>query len=323
MSFNVYRYLLVNSSVAFIIGVIFLCIPKIPWFNDFLGDIYHWQEIMRDIGIAFLIAVVVSLIFELNTRTKAERHKMSGVLQTVMSSFVPESVWNEVNREILHRMVARCNLKIDLCLYQNGEIIDGKPLDLPNTHAVLNIKTSYDLYSLLTGSCEVDVIHFLDQHMKTGENDFPRFQSVKVRTDKNKVQEWTDESLTEVYDRQTGRLRLTGKHGVKLRSMNRKSPVTIEFERYEIVNTPGLYTLVMPEMVVPSPIGSDSSPTICVQINPQNLSNVDINVLTWFSSSDHEFKKISNFEWKFFGVMLPGQAFSIVLKPRLTASSSV
>src|ERR1043166_6510485 len=90
-----------SSIGAFVIGILILLIPQavehIECLQQLVGERFHWNEIVRDIGIAFLVAGIVSFIYEWSTRVTAEHHKMKSVLQTVMSSFVPEDVWNEVN----------------------------------------------------------------------------------------------------------------------------------------------------------------------------------------------------------------------------------
>src|SRR5215213_1206777 len=198
-----------SSIVALVVGILILLIPQgvehIECLHQLLGERFHWKDIVRDIGIAFLVAGIVAFIYEWSTRVTAEHHKMKSVVQTVMSSFVPEDVWNEVNREILHRMVARRNLVIQMMLYRSGQLPTGESITLPPTQAVLWIQVSYDLYGLVTGSYRSDVTHYLDQEMRNEEVDLPRFTRAQVITAESGTSlEYTGHELDEIYDRKKG-----------------------------------------------------------------------------------------------------------------------
>jgi hypothetical protein len=210
-----------SSIVAFVVGILILLIPQgvehIEWLQQLVGEKFHWNEIVRDIGIAFLVAGIVSFIYEWSTRVTAEHHKMISIVQTVMSSFVPEDVWNEVNSEILHRMVARRNLDVKLTLYRSGQLPSGESITLAPTQAVLRTKVSYDLYGLVTGSCSADVTHYLEQEMRNEEMDLPRFIRVNVTTAENRTSlEYTGAKLDEIYDKKKGCIKLADKHSIKL-----------------------------------------------------------------------------------------------------------
>ena len=310
-----------SSIIAFGVGVLILLIPHGVEYSEclkaFLGEGLHWKEIVRDIGIAFLVAGIVSFMYEWSTRVTAEHHKMTSVVQTVMSSFVPEDVWNEVNSEILHRMVARRNLDIQLTLYRSGKLPTGEPITLPSTQAVLSTKVSYELYGLVTGSYRSDVTHYLEWEMRNEDIDLPRFIRVSVTPAESGTSiEYIDDKLDEIYDKKAGCIRLADKHSIKLLPITENKPAKIIIERYELINTPGLYTMVMPEMVIPPPNQpgeSETRPTISIAVlEGSQTEGLRIDVYTWFSSPKREFKRASASEWRFNGVMLPGQGFSVV-----------
>src|SRR5947209_5240957 len=68
------------------------------------------RDIVRDLGIALLIAAIVSIAYELNTRSILDVERLEGVLKTVLASNVPPNVWHQVNDEILQRHVIRKNV---------------------------------------------------------------------------------------------------------------------------------------------------------------------------------------------------------------------
>jgi hypothetical protein len=323
---KVWRTSLIVFSMGLVI-VIFSHTIFSPEDLEIGKEAFPWKDIVRDIGIAFLVAGTVYIIYEWNTKSGEEREIMKSLLQTVMRSIVPGDLWNEVNTEILHRMVVRCNMQIDLELYDNGSMVENEKISLPSTQKILRTKASYDLYSLLKGHCRMDVAHFLDQHMRSEHIGFPRFSKVSVCDAGNSAtKEYTGDDLNKIWDKTTGCLNLSGDESVKLQPFDENSPATIEIERYEIVNTPGLYTLIMPEMVIPRPTGDN--PTVRINVLKRSLEDINISIHTWFKSPDREFKPdpADKNKWTLKGILLPGQGFSMVFsstKPLTpTANSS-
>lgn len=70
-------------------------------------------DILRDIGIACYVAVIVTGIYELHVRQILDTEKSKGVLSTVLKYNVPPSVWDEVSTHVLDSKVIRRNVIID------------------------------------------------------------------------------------------------------------------------------------------------------------------------------------------------------------------
>jgi hypothetical protein len=334
-----------GAIFPFLIGAVLVALPYIVCFPESPG----WKDcrdITRDIGIAFVVAATIYVIYEWNTRSGEKKEMLTSFLETAMSSFVPKQLWDEVNKEVLHRMAIRTNLRIELKLL-NSATIKGKVVTPLANQKILWAKIKYDLYGLSTGDHRVEVTHYLDGHMKNESIGLPSFEKITVTEFGARPR--TDISLDEVFNRDKGCIFLSGKHSVRLHQLdeNKLKPATIEMERYEIVSTPGMYTLVMPEMVLPiggsavaggSPVagggsaigggpvagaGSADNPVIRVDFLEIEPADFDISVFTWFKAPDREFRLVPRQEgdnwtqrWEFRGVLLPGQGFSITFRVR-------
>jgi hypothetical protein len=301
----------ISSSVAIVIGTILLAVSHSNIFNLPLS----WREIIRDMGISFIVAGTVSCIYEWSTRASEDKHKMTSLLRTVMGSFVPDDVWNEVNNEVFHRMVVRCNMSIKIKLYAHGVDFQGNKCKLPGTQMMLESKARYELHGLSRGSCTVDITHYLDEHMRIKEMNLPRFTKVIVQEPGcNKPREYkTNEEIQSIYNAELGCIHLSGGHGVRLFPINEDRPAILVVERLEIVNSPGVYTVVMPEMVMR---GKEvNRPVIDIKLEECELDNLIVSVQTWSQTPNRDFQSIEeNKHWKFEGLMLPGQGFSIVFR---------
>jgi hypothetical protein len=320
-----------------LIALAFGCVFLVPlWIYKYFHPYEEpplWEHIVRDVGIAFLVAGIVSFIYEWSTRVTAERHKIEGILRTFASAFVPETVWDEVNKEILHRMVVRRKLEIELKLYAKDEEVDGKIFSLPGSQSVLWVQTKYELYSLAVGNPKLRVTHYLDEHMRDqgGKEDLPRFLSVEVA---EAGESSVTHPLDTVFNPNEGCIQLDGETGVKLPHPSENRPVCITIQRYEIINTPGIYMTVLPEIVIPppketldglarrmkkssrqviAPPEGPKAPTISVTISKPLPVGIKANVHTWFETDTRRFVRDGDDNsWTFDGVMLAGQGFSVV-----------
>jgi len=309
------------AIVGIVIGILILLSPNLlklwHWFKEVTENYHRWEEIVRDIGIAFIVAGIVSFMYEWSTRTTAEHQKIEEVLGLVMATQITKEVWDEVNREVLHRLVLRRNLKFSMRLFPDGKFSGEEDITLPINQAVLWTDSSYELYGLKTGNPLISVKHYLDYHMRDGHQKIPRFEEIGViKPGEHQAKIYKGADLISIIDTEKGCFSLEGKDGIRLPHLDKKQPATIQIKRYEIINIPGIYTLVMPEMVVPAPTTANSAdplPTITLTLLEQVPGDIEVEVYTWFPT--HEFRYDSDKrQWTFFGVMLPGQGFSVVFK---------
>lgn len=163
-----------NVTVAVFIGIVALAI------SIFIKGKPFFSELIRDIGVAFVVAGVVSAVYEYSTRSIAEHETLLNTINRSMSAVVPDPVWKEVIDQVLHRNAIRRNVKIELRLSRDVVLGNGTKIRLPPNRAVLWMSLGYDLFSMASTGSRVNVEHELDYHMWDDELKLPRFDSVSV-----------------------------------------------------------------------------------------------------------------------------------------------
>jgi len=304
----------VSAGLATVFGIIIILLSK---FMPHTENSFPWGEVSRDVGIAFIVAGIISIIYEWSTRTTEKKIEMKSILDESLSTFIPNVVWNEVKTEVLLRKVFRSNMELRLKVLEGEFKFDDKAdsIKIPEDKIVLKTILSYNLYGISTGNSNVDVKHHLDQHMRNNDMRLPCFTSATIKGGENESKIYIGDELAALVDSRTGCLSLSGKNNVKTSYLNQTNPTVICIERYEIVNVPGLYTMVMPEMVIPmsNDIASHKKPTVNIILENEIKKGIEMSIETWFNSPNHKFEKnASGNEWQFKSVILPGQGFSLI-----------
>lgn len=300
------KRILLTAAGALIFGLVTVSLSKFIHHSE---DKYPWNEVLRDIGISFIVAGFISVVYEWSTRSLEKKDHMKHVLDETLSVFIPTALWQEVQSDVFLRRVFRTNMIMDIVLYDTTYLDNetNTELKIPKDILVLYSKMSYQLKSISTGISKIDIKHHLDQHMYNTDINLPKFIKAKViDTDENE-KIYTGQTLGEVVTE--GILNLSNENAVKVSYEGNISQ--IEIERIELANCPGLYTIVLPEMVIPD---ASLQKSISVNIDSSKIkgNNLKLAVQTWFNSPKHNFTEQElGTQWTFNGVMLPGQGFSI------------
>jgi hypothetical protein len=146
-------HLWIGVAIAFIAGIAILIIRIKVHHGTLLN------ELLRDIGIAFIVGGVVSLTYEYSTRSLEERSTLVDTINRAMLEFVPASVWDEVKDQIIRQHAVRRNVQIALRLSHVAPAVNGRPVAIPPGQAVLWMSYGYDLYGL--AASESDVIGYI------------------------------------------------------------------------------------------------------------------------------------------------------------------
>lgn len=308
------KNILLDSAIAILIGLILFLITtlrRLTWssFREFLSDL-QWRNILKDIGMGFLVAGIVSAVYEWNTRSAAEREKGVEVVNNLMSSFTGQNVWEEIRDETIRVPKLRRNIKIRLHFLKDWTLPNGQKVLLPKYQTILWMEFGYDLYLVASEGNQFPVQHALNYEMWNEELQLPRFERVRVITPINPFQSREDvyegARLKEIYDGK-GSIKLQGKYEVNLPPPEENRPVRIITERYEIVNTPGQYSLTMGTLCARDPNSEEHTITVYMD----HIDGIEPEVTTYWRG--HQFKPNNDKTiWTFDGIMLPGQGFNIV-----------
>jgi hypothetical protein len=186
------------------------------------------RDLLRDVGIAFVVAAIVAAIYELHARARFDRETMRGVLGSIYNDIVDGSVWDEIRNQVLDKEVVRKNGEITLGLKENTS--------LPQGQHILWVEFEYDLCGLRSTPRRVELRHFLDSFMNSSELELPRFDQIVIGDDVHKGASLASCINKGVFKK---KLSVDGREG---------TPIRIVVERHEIVYVPGAYNLIMGEL---------------------------------------------------------------------------
>lgn len=245
-------------------------------------------EISRDIGIAFLVAAIVTLIYETYSRTRFDLERMEGILDTVLGSNIPTDVWEEVKNKIIQRTVIRRDAIVRLKVHRGSD-----------ERVIISIEFSFDLFGLKTEPRKVKVQHELYNHIEDRNIGLPCFDWVRVANQFYEISELQDgHSADGFVTLQTGTLIFE----VELEPRGTPHPIPVAVARREIANLPGSYHLIMTELTQRITFYLD-------EIDPEIETEVSIR------PHDENFSlKKTNRLYVFGGILLPGQGFEIQFK---------
>lgn len=258
-------------------------------------------DILRDVGIAFVVAIVVTFVYEVSTRGIFEGAKMQQVLKTVLSYDVPNSVWDELNDNVLHRPVIRRNATVAFRVEKDPSFF--------STLARLRMEYGYSLYSFGASSIE-PVRHDVVGHMVF--RGYPRFESASI-TEPGKEPDVYDRARLE----REGMLRsfkrdiyLEPGYNFSTDSYEDAHAARVQTVRDEVISLPGAYPLGIPE-IVEGPIN------VTVQVPDGVEPEMDAQ---W---GQHAFGLVGTqrlpgdyveYRYVFRGTLLPGQTILVLFK---------
>jgi len=188
-----------------------------------------WHDLIRDVGIALLVAAVIAAIYELHARARFDRATMTGVLGSIYNDIVDGSVWEEIRQQILDKELVRKNGQVTISLKRDDL--------LPKGQHIVWVEFEYDLCGLRSTHRRIELRHFLDSFMSNPASKLPRFDQIVIG---DKV--YKGPTLEECIDNKgvfKKKLSIDGREG---------RPERIVVERREIVYVPGAYNLVMGEL---------------------------------------------------------------------------
>lgn len=199
-----------------------------------------FAEIVRDAGIALLIAAIVTMTYEAYARERFAVETLEELLGKLIGDIVERRTWDEIRQQILEKTAIRRETAVHLKLGKGDE----------RGRFVLWTLMEYRLCGLRSRREEVPVVHWLDQYMKDDSTPYPRFIHIEVDGVSKALP--TDRYHESV---QVGPREAPGKQ--------------IVIEREELVHVPGAYTLVMSELTELETIDlwSQLPPGIKVQVS--------------------------------------------------------
>lgn len=137
------------------------------------GSLAH--DIVRDLGIAALVAVIITIVFEFYARNRLEAEIRAGVIEATIRRLIPERVWEKIKIEILSQDTIRRNWTLIMNVVDDSVLGDGRYLS--------DTIQSYELHNLTGRETTALVRHELYTHIRGQDangDSLPRFVRVTV-----------------------------------------------------------------------------------------------------------------------------------------------
>jgi hypothetical protein len=251
-----------------------------------------WHEIgahlLRDIGLAFLVAVAVGYGFEIFQRARENERTIEETFDAAMSNALTRDVWLGVKHQILQKKLMRRDAEVRLRLKRDKA--------LQSERTILAVEFGYDLYNLADEPLDTIVEHELDYQLEVPGKALPRFERIVL----------DDERGSAVYEgNNLGHFIKQGiaKIPIKLDPRGR-SHARIVTERIEVVHAPGSYNLYMTEYTIGVRIFDDECP-----------DDLEMEVRVRPEGTAQQARKAGK-AWYLDALLLPGQGIEIKFKPR-------
>lgn len=285
--------------VALLAGLLLLTIPhKIKHTtrakHTTWGDVF--RDILRDLGIALLVAAIVTFAYELHARSLYDRENFVSILQSVMGKVVPPNVWKEVQTTVIERDRIRHDVNIRIRLLRQDS--------LPTNQAILWMEFGYYLQGLHLKDQSIEVNHVLDDYMPDESAGLPRFDRIVIGN---------EEYSPSTFPAKDEKARVSKDGKVKIENMKatlklslgsqEKPPIRIVTVRRELINLPSMYDIVMSEL-------TEGKVTLTIDDLPENIEPA---VEFRIGHPEKITPSVGN-QWVFEGVMLPGQSINVRFK---------
>lgn len=220
------------------VGAFFIFLGTSP---EWLGK-YSAGKWLSEVGIACLIAAIVTYLYERQARERFATDTVEDVLTKVMGDIVNPGIWREMREQILEKVAVREKATVRFRLY--------RPQGMENGRCVLRVVLEYRLQCLRSDAHEIRVLHFVDAYMADPSLKLPKLTRVEIDG------EAQDLKTPLCFDKT---VKVGGRH----------TPAKLVYvDRDEIVYVPGAYNLLMSELTELESIALDEVPTgIKVTVN--------------------------------------------------------
>ena len=280
-----------------IIGVVLMVLSQLGWVRGWLGYIPYlgglFPDLLRDVGIAFVVSCVVAALFEMRRSLKHQVETMRDVIDVTMGEQISPDVWLELKELIAVKQVIRRDVRIRLQMERSA--------GLGGHEAILGVEYQYEIHGLTSKPAKVSIQHELDYHLRNDGLGLPRFESVTVNRGWQEGHQYRGRDLAGISNKKCLELDLD------LASRGAE-PYVVRSERFELVHAPGSYNLYTPEFMKGLRVDFISWPEdieIEVSVRPQGQGDI---------------KRIGN-TWMCERLILPGQGIEIKFSQREARST--
>lgn len=211
-------------------------IPGVPGWTGFNASV---QDLLRDIGVAFVVSSVVGGLFEVYRNLHHQIQSMQDVVDALMVGKLTKQVWFELENLIDAKIVLRKDLRI--------RIAARRKANLQPYEAQLRVELEYGIQAIGKSRDSLHVRHDLDYHLARPDLDLPRFERLTIVR-----MEETNGAICKVDEEVYADARLAecvkdGALDIKQKPLRANESLRIRLTREEVVHIPGSYNLYTTE----------------------------------------------------------------------------
>jgi hypothetical protein len=269
------RLLLLLISLS-IVGIVLIACSRL-----FKLEMFHVGEILRDLGVAFCISVVVAVIIEV----RLSRDTFLRGLDAIMERIVPDDVWEDFRQHVITQPIMREELCVTMAMVtpEYGQGVSTTSLK----YTIVGLQNALRTY----------VEHAIDGH-RTPRKPCNRY--TRARIGNHEYLNHAELVSAKLLSADGLKLKLP----VHLCRYGEKVPVEVEFK--EAINCPDTIAWWMSR--------ATRNLTITIEDLPESWS-ADVKT---FHPAPNQLAPAGSNKWIFTGVMLPGQGVEIQIRRRST-----
>lgn len=296
---NYFRLLLILVLVC---GVLLLLAANCIRASDSL--LHH---ALRDVGIAFIIAFLVTVVLEHYSHRQREADIRSGLLDVILGKVIPPDLWAELKASVIAEGILCDSWELRVVIHQESLQIEGQPAQ---PRFVARSTMTYTLRSQINRDYPVELKHELEAEEIGQRNNgemIPRLVSLACQA-ASSVDHFPELNL----DAQQLEAYLDANRSlIKIPLTIPAAPsqgVRVVLEREELATIPGQFSWYV--------FWITRNPT--VSVDTSQISGHDFRVYARHPNRGR-LRQIGSGIWRFEGIMLPGQGFAIVFRTKRTS----
>jgi len=153
-------------------GIILVLLPHLG------GPVTEWswaQTFVRDVGVALIVAFILTLMIEWHARNRLQSEVSEGVIDATLQTIIPKSIYEEVKNHIFRKEVIRENWTLTMNF--------TRPADWPQGYLKISTSISYRLRNLTNYTYRFRVYSKLSPHRAFTEpsgSKVPRIEGASI-----------------------------------------------------------------------------------------------------------------------------------------------
>jgi hypothetical protein len=251
------------------------------------------DALVRDIGIALIVAALITIALEHYARTRLQDEIRTGVIEAAFARLIPTGVFDEVRETIMSANVVKRDWRVEMYLYRASDELAGDGVYFSHTNI------SYTLFSVAQGPSREGVGCSLDEALVAQDHNgpVPRINRVVIG------QQTYDSAEIE---KNCGN---SNRRTFLMDAVIERSGTSVHLDITEVLKVPGVFVWNSRQVAEGFRCSIDSS----------QLADVEFSIEALHPIKDRLHETVRGAKWEFIGALLPYQGFQVTATPKVRA----